>query len=230
MTFLRLAAATAVVFLPHAALAQGFEGAELSAGMLAYTEDTNLGASSYAGGLEFGLIAGIGVGADIARHTWRGEDGNSTSYTLHGMYDVTPDATAGLFIGQDRRDLGNTDLYGLEGATSIAGIGIEGFAGRFDGDLGTGTMLGLNGAFAFSDALAATASVGVVNGIGDATMNTVALGGEYSFGSGPTVFAEIGQQDLGDDPATFVSLGARIDLGQGTTFGARGLTDLLPGF
>lgn len=229
MIIIRFVAASAAVLAPHLAAAQGFSGAELSAGMLAYTEDTNLGASSYAGSLEFGLFAGIGVGADIARHTWRGEEGNSTSYTLHGMYEVTPDATAGLFVGQDRRDLGETDVYGIEGATSISGIGIEGFVGRYDGDLGTGTMLGLNGAFAFTDALSATAAAGVVNGEG-ATMNTVSLGGEYSFGSGPIVYAEVGQQDLGDDPATFISLGARIELGQGTTFGGRGLTDLLPGF
>lgn len=230
MTFLRTLAATAVVFVPHMTLAQGFEGAELSAEMLAYTEDTNLGASSYAGGLEFGIIAGIGVGANIARHNWRGEDGNSTSYTLHGMYDVTSTATAGLFVAQDRRDAGDTDIYGIEGATSLSGIGIEGFLGRYDGTLGTGTMLGVNGAFGFTDALSATASAGIINGEDDISMSTVSLGGEYSFGTGPTVYAELGQQDLGEDPATFVSVGARIALGQGTTFGGRGLTDLLPGF
>lgn len=228
MKFTQTALFAALVAAPVVAFGQGFEGAELSAGMMAWTEDTNLGAASYSGGLEFGVISGIGIALDISRHNWRGEDGNSTTYTLHGLYDVSPAATAGLFVAQDRRDLGNTDIYGLEGATTVSGISVEGYLGRIDGDLGTGTLLGVNGGFAFSDALSATASAGVVNLAESYT--SLSLGGEYRFGSGPTVFAEIGRSDLGGDPATSVTLGARIDLGAGTTFGARGITDILPGF
>lgn len=228
MNFTRIALIAAVSAAPTFALAQGFTGAELSAGMMAWSDDTDLGASSYSGGLEFGVISGIGVAADISRHNWRGEEGNSTSYTLHGLYALTNDATVGVFVGQDRRDLGNTDVYGIEGATSISGIEIEGYLGRFDGVLGDGTILGLDGAFAFTDAISATASAGIVNA--DDSMTSLSLGGEYRFGSGPTVFAEIGRADITGESENFVTIGGRIELGQGTTFGARGLTDILPGF
>lgn len=220
--------AAAFAALPSLALAQGFVGAELSGSMMAYSSDTDLGETTYNGGLEFGIVPGLSVAADFAYHGFRGLDGNSSTLTVHGLYDLTPTATVGLFYGQDRRDAGDSDLYGIEGATTLSGIQVEGYLGQFDGDIGQGTLLGVNGAFAFTDAISATASAGIVNG--DENWKRLSIGGEYQFGNGPTVFAEVGKYDGDVDGENFISIGARIELGQGTTFGPRGITEILPGF
>ena len=220
--------AAAFAALPSLALAQSFVGAELSGSMMAYSSDTDLGETAYNGGLEFGIVPGLSVAADFAYHGFRGLDGNSSTLTVHGLYDLTPTATVGLFYGQDRRDAGDSDLYGIEGATNLSGIQVEGYLGQFDGDIGQGTLLGVNGAFAFTDAISATASAGIVNG--DENWKRLSIGGEYQFGNGPTVFAEVGKYDGDVDGENFISIGARIELGQGTTFGPRGITEILPGF
>ncbi|MCC7319598.1 MAG: hypothetical protein IT542_01330 [Rubellimicrobium sp.] len=228
MAYAQRAFIAALLVAPTVTLAQGFSGAELSAGMMAWSEDTNLGASSYAGGVGFDLVAGIGVEADISRHNWRGVEGNSTAYTLHATYGIVPGTTIGVFAGQDRREAGDSTLYGIEGATTLGGFDLSGYLGQVDGASGTGSILGLDASFAFSDALAATARAGVVD---DGTsMSSIALGGEYRFGQGPVVFAQVGRSDESGTAATYVTLGGRIELGDGTAFGPRGLTDVIPGF
>ncbi len=220
--------ASAFAAVPTLTLAQGFVGAEISGSMLAYSSDTDMGETNYNGGLEFGIVPGISVAADFAYHGFRGLDGNSSTLTVHGLYDLSPTATVGLFYGQDRRDGGDSDLYGIEGATTLSGISVDGYLGRYEGDLGEGTLLGVNGAFAFTDAISATASAGIVNA--DENWKRLSIGGEYQFGNGPTVFAEVGKFDGDVDGENFISIGARIELGQGTTFGPRGITEILPGF
>lgn len=220
--------AAALVAVPSVTFAQGFVGAELSGSMMAYSSDTDLGETMYNGGLEFGIVPGLSVAADFAYHGFRGLDGNSSTLTVHGLYDLTQTATVGLFYGQDRRDAGDSELYGIEGATTLSGIAVDGYLGQFDGDMGTGMLLGVNGAFAFTDAISATASAGIING--DENWKRISIGGEYQFGNGPTVFAEVGKYDGDVDGENFISIGARIELGQGTTFGPRGITEILPGF
>jgi len=54
-----------------AATAQGFKGAELSAEILAFTEDTDLGETTYEGSVEFGVFGGFSVAADLSYHGFR---------------------------------------------------------------------------------------------------------------------------------------------------------------
>lgn len=227
-TFLHSAAAVALLAIPAAASAQGFTGASLEAGVLAYTNDTDFGATSYAGGAEFGIIPGLAVGADIARHNLRGEDGNATAFTLHGLYGLGPDFTAGLYIGQDRRDAGNTDFYGAEVAMRISGIEAEGFFGRYEGQIGEGTMVGIDGAFLLTNEFSATGRAALVNGPED--MTSVSVGGEYRFYQGPALFAEVGRSNFDGNGDTFIAVGAKIDIGSGTSFSGRGITDIFPNF
>lgn len=228
MKFLQSTAILAFVALPGLAGAQGFTGAELSAGVIAYADDTDFGATSYAGGAQFAIIPGLAAGANISRHNLRGEDGNSTSFTLHGLYELGPDFTAGLFIGQDLRDAGDTDFYGAEVAARISGIEVESFFGRYEGQIGEGTMIGLDGDFLLTNEIAAIGRAALVNGRED--MTSVAVGGEYRFYQGPAVYAEIGRSDFDGNGDTFIAVGAKIDLGSGTAFSGRGITDIFPNF
>lgn len=228
MKIFHTTAVAAFVMLPGLAAAQGFTGADLSASMLGLTSDTNVGAASYEGGLQFGIVPGIAIEADIARHNFRGEDGNSSSYTLHATYDIGFETTAGIYIGQDKRDAGNTDVYGIEGASAFGGVEVNGFFGRYDGTFGTGTMMGVNGAFPLTAEFTATGRAGLVNGVDD--MTSAAIGGEYQVFGGPSIFAEVGRSDFDGNGDTFVTLGAKIAVGNGTTFSGRGITDLFPNF
>lgn len=230
MNFTQAALAAIVIFAPTIGLAQGFEGAELSAGILAYSDDTDLGETNYHGGLEFGITPLIGVGADFHYNGFRGRDENSTGFTLHGLYGLNDTATLGLFFGQDRRDDGTTDVYGIEGAAFLPGAEVQGYLGQFDGWMGAGTMIGVDGSFAFTDSIAAIGSAGVVNFDEAESTSRLSLGGEYRFAGGPAVFAELGRIDDGTGNENFLAIGGRIELGQGTTFGPRGIAGIIPGF
>lgn len=228
MTFTRMTLLAALAVVPVTGHAQGFEGAELSAGILAYSDDRDMGETSYAAGLQFGITPGIAVGAAFAYHGFRAGDDDSTGFTLRGLYGLTPGVTLGLFAAQDRRAGEATDIYGIEAATDVGGIAVEGWLGRMDGAMGDGTLFNLAGSYAFGGPFAATAEFGVVNI--DDSARRIALGGEYRFDGGPSVFAQIGQSDADGGDETFLSIGARIELGSGTTFGARGPNAILPGF
>jgi len=228
MTITRSICAAALLAAPGLALAQGFEGAELSAHVAALSNDSKLGVASYAGGIQIGLFAGISAGVDIAAHDWRGISGRSNTYTLHGIYELFPGTSVGAYLGQERSGDTRATTYGIEGATELAGIDLAGHLGRWEADAASGTTLGIEGSFALGQAFALTGGLGAVSGDEDVT--TVSLGGEYRFGGGPVVFAGIAHETADDESDTYLSLGARVELGNGTTFGSRGLSANRPLF
>jgi hypothetical protein len=71
----------------------------------------------------------------------------------------------------------------------------------------------------------------------DMDATRLAVGGAYRFGDGgPSLFGQIGRlsvvDGVDDSAETFVTLGAKLAIGpnQGTTFGSRGLFEVLSGF
>lgn len=230
MNFTQTAFAVVALCAPTIGMTQGFTGAELSAGILAYSDNSDLGETTYHGGLEFGITPRIGVGADFHYNGFRGLDENSTGFTLHGIYGLNDMATLGLFLGQDRRDDGTTDVLGVEGAADLSGVAVQGYLAQFDGWMGQGTMIGVDGSFAFTDSISAIGSAGVVNFDEADSTSRLSLGGEYRFAGGPAVFAELGRIDDGSGNENFLAIGGRLELGNGTTFGPRGITGIIPGF
>ncbi|TNC69480.1 hypothetical protein [Rubellimicrobium roseum] len=229
MSIRHLAAAAVLLAVPAGLSAQGFEGAEISAELLGFTDDFSLGEKEYRGAFEFSLFGGFGVAADLGYHSSREIGLGGRNATLHGLYDRLGTTTAGVFYGRDSDDDdGSTSLYGIEAAADLMGAEIEGALGRYDGDEGDGAMLSADLRYGFGN-FAGTAFAGGLSG--DLEGSRLALGGEYQLMAGPTLYAELGRRSLEDEADTYVALGARLAIGPkgGTTFDSRSLWEILPG-
>lgn len=211
------------------ASAQAFSGAEISAELLTFTDDIDLGEKEYRGALEFDLFAGIGAAADLSYHDSDGLGLGGRNVTLHGFYSGFGMATVGLFYGRDSIDEGDADLVGLEAAAGFMGADVQGALGSYDSDAGNGNLLSVDARHAFGG-FAATGFAGAMSG--DIEGSRIALGAEYQLGAGPTLYGEVGRRNLDDDGQTYVSLGARLAVGprSGTTFESRSIFEILPGY
>lgn len=230
MNIRHVAAIAAFLTIPAGlASAQGFSGAEISAEILAFTDDLDLGETEYRGAMEFDLFGGVGAAADLSYHGFRGLETDGRNLTLHGFYDGLGIATLGLFYGRDTVEDDGVDLYGFEAASSLYGAEVEGALGRYDGDDATGAILAGDIRYGFGS-FAATGFAGAL--AGDIEASRLALGGEYQLGgAGPTFYAEVGHRSVEDEGEAYVSLGARLGIGpkQGTTFDSRSLWEVIPG-
>lgn len=237
----RLVCATALagVAWTGAASAQEFKGAEVSAEILGYTDDSDLGETTYRGSLEFGVFGGFGVQADLAFHDSRTIDLGARTATIHALYDAFSLATLGLFYSRDEVDSdgleGSVNIWGIEGGRSFGMAGVEGYVGFLDGEGDDGQLAGVEGTYDITRNISAIGSADIL--MGDSEATRLAVGGAYRFGEGgPSLFGEIGRVSVdagGEDSAeTFVTLGARLALGRndGTTFGSRSLFEVLSGF
>lgn len=223
------AAALLLSFSATLASAQAFSGAEISAEVLTFTDDVDLGEKEYRGAVQFGLPAGFGAAADLSYHNSDGLGLGGRNLTFHGFYEGLDLATVGLFYGRDSIDDGDAELVGLEAATTLMGGDIQGALGSYDGDVGSGSLLSVDARYAFGG-FAATGFAGAMSG--DVDGSRIGLGAEYQLGAGPTLYGEVGRRSVDDDGQTYLSLGARLAVGPnaGTTFESRSIFEILPGF
>jgi hypothetical protein len=224
-------ASLALALMASQGAAQGFLGAELSGEFGIQTEDSDLSRTIYGGGVEFGITPQIAIGATFTDYGFSLTEDREQTLTLHGSYRLASGITAGLFYGTGT--LGDDDVttLGVEGATSLSGIGIEAYVGQVDVEGETGTILGAEATYALGQAFSLQGSFDRV--ATDEAISRIAIGGAYRFQGGPQIFAEIGQfgGDV-DDASPYVSVGARIGLGPngGVTFGDRSLLNISSGF
>ncbi len=234
----RLAAVLpAALLLAQAAHAQDFRGAELSVEARAADRDDSDTFSNYRGSAELGFGV-VGVAADLAAYDFGDGDDGIRNLTLHGLTDALPFATVGLFYARDASDDSASDTFGVEAARSFGGLGVEGYLGFGDEDGADYRVAGFDGSFGVGSAFALTGS-GALLDADDGDVGRLSVGGEFRFagGRGPALYAEVGRigedDALGeDDGSTFLGVGARIALGRngGTTFGSRGLGEVVGGF
>lgn len=233
---LRAAAAAVLVSLAAGtATAQGFSGAEVSTGILGFTDDLDFGEISYRGAVEFGIGPGFGVAADLSYHGWRGLDMDGRNVTIHGLWDGLGFATVGAYLARDSFEGDSANGLGLEAARDFGGLAAQAAIGMVDGEGDRAALLLAEGRFDLAgmapvDGLAATARFGRLGGEADATR--IGLGAEYSLGFGPTLYGELGHLSSDGEGETYLSLGARVGIGAkgGTTFGSRGILEVIPGF
>jgi hypothetical protein len=216
--------------LAQTALAQGFEGAQITLETLAYSNDGSFGATSYEGGLQFGLWRNFGIEGDLAYYgnDAFGLDGRNA--TGHLIYGINPISNAGLFFAQDSSDGTTASLYGLEGMAAFGGTQIEGYLGKVDGDLADGTIFGADGFVTLGRAVSLTASYDQVEL--DGSYNRFGLGAQYQLAVGPLLYAEAGKISGNATDDNFLSLGVTLAIGpnQGTTFQPRSVFNVLQGF
>lgn len=218
---------TALMATPGLALAQGFEGAELSASIGTHTSG-GYEFANYDGGIQFGIGAGVSVELDFRLRDWRGYAVRGSTATLHGIYEITPDISAGLYYGRERvtGGSGSAVSYGIEGATRLGSVDLAGYLGQIDDQSFKMNAIGLDATMPVGNSFAVTGGIDSVSG--NLEFSTMRIGGEYRFSRGPTAFAAIGRETSGSTTVDFVSIGARIALGDGVTFGNRSLLESLP--
>lgn len=228
------AAVLAGLALAGAAQAQEFRGAEIQAEILAFTDDSALGETSYRGSAEFGVFGGIGGQVDLGFNNSRTVDLGARNLALHGTYDVMGLGTAGLFYARDSDSpaaLGGREVtsVGLEGSTALGFVTIDGALGTYDGEGVDGALGTVQARYEIGSALAITGRAGFLGG--DVEAGRLGIGGEYQLGGGPTLYGEIGRAGVEGDSDTYLTLGARLAIGPngGTSFGERGIFSVLTG-
>jgi hypothetical protein len=231
-----VAAGLAAMLLSGAAGAQEFKGAELSAEALFFTEGDEVTSTTYRGSVEVGVFGAFGVAADLNFYDF-GESDGIRNYTIHAIYDAFSVATVGAFYAQDSVDDATATSFGVEAGRSFGSAGVEGYLGFVDDEAVDYRILGADGAFDISRSLSLTGSAAYLS-TDDAGANRLSVGGEYRFGNGPAVYAEIGRlaidEEIGGfgESRTFIGIGARLAIGpnRGTTFESRGVYETIAGF
>ncbi|MCX7300085.1 MAG: hypothetical protein NTX73_06845 [Rhodobacterales bacterium] len=210
--------------------AQGFEGAQITLETLGYSNDGDFGATSYEGGIQFGLWRNFGVEGDLAYYgnSVFGVDGRNA--TGHLIYGINPISNAGLFFAQDSSDGTQAGLYGIEGMAAFGGTQIEGYLGAVQGDLSDGSVFGAEGTITVGRAISLSASYDQVELEG--SYNRFGIGAQYQMAVGPLLYAEAGTITGNATDDNFVALGVTLAIGpnQGTTFQPRSLFNVLQGF
>ncbi len=216
--------------LAASAQAQGFEGAQITLETLGYSNDGDFGATSYEGGLQFGIYGNFGVEGDLAYYgnSVFGVDGRNA--TGHLIYGINPISNAGLFFAQDSSDGTQVALYGIEGMAAFGGTQIEGYLGAVQGDLSDGSIFGADGYVTLGRAISLTASYDLVDL--DGSYNRFGLGAQYQMGLGPLLYVEAGNISGNATDDNFLALGVTLAIGpnQGTTFQPRSVFNVLQGF
>lgn len=229
------AAALAGAAWGGAACAQEFKGAELAAEVLGFGGDGDVSQTTYRGSAEMGVLGGLGVAADLSFYDF-GDDG-TRNLTLHVVYDAFQFASLGAFYARDGGDGPSADSFGVEAGRSFGAAGVDGYLGFVSDDEADYRILGLDGTYDLVAGLSLTGSANVLDA-DEGRVSRLAIGGEYRFGRGPAVYAEVGRVNVSDDAVgfeddeTYVGLGARIAVGpnDGTTFKPRGVNETVTGF
>ena len=236
MMFKLVAGATALAMTAGVATAQGFSGAELSAEVFNFSDNDDISQTTYRGSAEFGIAAGFGVAADLSYYDV-GETDGVRNGTVHVLYDALQFATIGAFYARDSNDDFTGNTLGIEAQRSFGGFGVEAHAGHGDEDGSDYQLYGLDGTYDLSSAISLKGSAALVAGE-DSDVSRLSIGGEYRFGVGPAVYAEVGRVNTEEDASgddngsTFIGFGARIAIGpnRGTTFDPRGPLEAITGF
>lgn len=213
------------------ASAQDFRGMELSAEVLSFTDDGDIGQTAYRGSLEFGVFGAFGVAADLSFYDFAGDDG-VTNANLHAFYEVSDATAVGLFYGRESYGEDATaDAIGVEGLYGFGYARLEGSLGFVDDEVEDFWVAGFDGTYDFTPNISLIGGASLIQAE-ESSQNRISLGGEYRFGNGPAVYGEVGRVGFEDEGATYIGLGARIGLGRngGTTFDSRGYSEELSGF
>ncbi len=225
--------ALAVALSAGMAAAQEFKG-DITLGYSAFTEDTSVNRLSADGAFEFGVTDQASVQLDLGLYGFGATNFEGTNFVLHGIFDVSPEASAGLFFGMEDLQGVDIDFYGLEYGQSFGTGAVEVYLARGEEAGIDGTVFGIEGKMALSDSFGLGVKFDNADFNGAVDVTRIGVKGEYALGEGSSVYGEVGSLRAsgfgltGSEP--FVGVGLSIDLGSDeATFGRRGLINLLPG-
>ncbi len=228
-----LTTAFAVTLSAGMATAQEFKG-DITLGYSAFWDDMSVNRLSGEAAFEFGLSDRASVQLDLGLYGFGATNFDGTNFVLHGIFDVNPQASAGLFLGIDDVNGSSVDFYGLEYGQSFGTGGVEAYLARGEDAGVTGTLIGVEGKFALSDQFGLGVKIDNADFNGVLDVTRFGVKGIYALGQGSSVFAEVGSlraDGFGlSGSEAFVGLGLSIEMGgEESTFGRRGLLALIPG-
>ena len=232
--FNKAAIAVTLLVVASPLSAQGITGGTLGVEVDAQSDLSDLGGTTYFGGLEYAINRDFAIAADVSTYSFDSLADDATSATVHGIYHLSDSASVGLFYGQDWTNGSSANVYGLEGGTEFMGGTVEGFVGMVDGETDA-TIFGVDGNYDWNDAISFTGSA-AFGDYEDGNSSLFSIGASYTIANGPDLYAEIGSASAESggisDSDTFIGVGARINFGaaRGTTFDQRSLFEILPQF
>ncbi|WP_045388139.1 hypothetical protein [Falsirhodobacter sp. alg1] len=216
------------------ALALDFTGGTVTLGYSALSDDGDLSKAGVAGQFEFGLTPQFGVQGDVGVTKFFDIGETMHDLTVHGIYHTNPNVAMGVFYGAES-GVGDTQrFYGFEVAQHSTPISAELYLGRADRSDLDGMIGGLSGRYALTPDF----GVGLAYDRADLEhqdLSRVALQADYAVLPNLKLGGEIGSFDGDTDTLsgreTYIGLNAEFTFGrQGdTTFGRRGVLNLIPG-
>lgn len=225
-----IALALAGLLVVPAAQAAEVVGAETALEYSTFTSDMDdYNKLTARGSLELALSPELSFQGDLSLSQLGFIDDSAHAAGLHMIYNFSQ-FSLGAFVGKDWLDAGNTDFYGLEGATTLGAINAQAYMARIDQRDDDGTIFGAQGSF---DATPDWSVGGRYDHarIDSADTYRLSLTTGYTMGNFKLT-GELGRAEVSDSGSeTFIGVGAKMTFGQngGTTFGQRGLLSILPG-
>lgn len=228
-----ISTAIAVAFSAGIATAQEFKG-DITLGYSAFWDETDFNTLSGTGSFEFGVADRMSVQLDLGLYGFGFVGLEGTNLVLHGIYDVNPQGSLGLFLGVDSVSGVRDEFYGIEYGQAFGGGSVEGYIARGEDGGINGTVIGVEGLFAVNDSLGIGVKLDNADYGASLDARRIGVKGNYTLGQGSSVFAEIGSAKYDDGVNSlsepFIGVGLSFNLGAGkATFGQRSQFALVPG-
>lgn len=234
MKNIMITTAIAVAFSAGMATAQEFKG-DINLGYSAFWDDTDFNTLSGTGSFEFGIADRASVQLDLGLYGFGFAGVEGANLVLHGIYDVHPQGSLGLFLGVDSAAGARDSFYGIEYGQAFGTGSVEAYIARGEEGGVDGTLIGAEGLFAVNDSFGIGVKLDNADYGGQLDARRIGVKGNYALGQGTSLFAEIGSAQIETRTARlsepFVGVGMSFNLGAGkATFGQRSQFALLPGF
>ncbi len=237
-----LIAGLATAALPCAAQQVDVTGGELRFGYERPVDGEQDGETpsktSLEGAMSFGVGRAFAAQADLAldRFDARGDYGKSLG--VHGAYAISPLTHVGGFAGYESAGRADVTYFGGEVAVETGVTAVEGYVmAATEHDSGVeGTVWGIEGHQGVTPQLDLGGRLNLGSFDRGVDVTRIGLTAAYAVTPAARVEAELGTADvevpgLGSRDDAYLGVKATFTFGpgQGSTFGRRGLLDLLPG-
>ncbi|WP_376872820.1 hypothetical protein [Albirhodobacter sp. R86504] len=183
-------------------------------------------------GAEFAITPRFSAQIDVMHHESTYDD--SQALGLHGIYMMQDGAAFGAFVQREAAHGEHIDGYGVEYARTMGAVDFELFVSTFDGGVDAdATAFGGSGRYDLGNKFGIVFDAARVD-LGDGVKFTrLALGTDYQVSDTASVYFSGGTARVSAESASssegFMEIGAKFNLGNGTTFANRSLIDLFPG-
>lgn len=194
--------------------------------------------TSLEGAMSFGFGDRFGAQADLALDRFNAEGEYGQSLAAHGALAISPLTHVGVFAGYETAGDADVTFFGGEVAVETGVTAIEGYvlAGTEHDSGAEGTVWGLEGHQGITPQLDLGGRLNLGSFGDDVDVTRIGVTAGYRLGPAARIEAELGTADVDvqglgrrDDAYLGVQATFTFGPGQGSTFGRRGLLDIIPG-